>query len=259
MTTYMQEEIDVDAIPRKTDVPVCTTMTRLASKNKDKDKHKHKNKDKVNQRSSLHHHDQVSIQIKDKDKDKSISHLYLFVLILKWTPHTYKSKMLHNSLFSVIRKLLRTGNLRMLLLSLGLIIFWWFFMFMMTFGDTLLKGLQYFQKWIVFKRTLQVIWVWVERGYNILTWSSQGWFIHHSTISTRMKIVMFINILNILRMRFRPYKWRGFWWSSSLYQHHLIIIRVTMIFRLCWCWGWTPLSRRWLICPMRLPGSPSPS
>jgi len=27
MTTYMQEEIDVDAIPRKTDVPVCTTMT----------------------------------------------------------------------------------------------------------------------------------------------------------------------------------------------------------------------------------------
>ena len=28
MTTYMQEEIDVDAIPRKTDVPVCTTMTR---------------------------------------------------------------------------------------------------------------------------------------------------------------------------------------------------------------------------------------
>ena len=29
MTTYMQEEIDVDAIPRKTDVPVCTTMTRF--------------------------------------------------------------------------------------------------------------------------------------------------------------------------------------------------------------------------------------
>ena len=28
MTTFMQEEIDLDGVPRKTDVPVTTTMTR---------------------------------------------------------------------------------------------------------------------------------------------------------------------------------------------------------------------------------------
>ena len=57
MTTYMQEEIDVDAIPRKTDVPVCTTMTRLA------------------------------FSIKDKEKEKAISRLHLSDQLLKWTPH----------------------------------------------------------------------------------------------------------------------------------------------------------------------------